>query len=277
MNMKSFLISIVPIICICMVSCDSNNSFFVDDNYGGNDEPQNNTKEVDIHGVWVSDDGLYVLQLNNDDSYTEYVLASRNAGMYVHKVRGYYSCTIRSEADGNAFGGMTFEDSGCRYQVDISNFNTLSLDEYINGRSFRMKRGSTSDIPTAYDIKNLLLNSSVWVAEDDDVHKVYIFSNQNKVEFDYWESIKSDSYYYNNVGLVATGTFSVSNNTVKCYFDSVAWDYYNKYPNAFPGWEYGESCTKELSIKVNGYDIITINSERYIGRYLDISTISQTY
>lgn len=267
--MKTLKFNLLAILLIAILSaCGGDGVGFNgtnDDDNGNN--PQSDVKQSEqyIPGIWVSEDGLSVIQLNQPlgttqlsspltykyGTYTEYVLSSRNSNKYTHKFTGtYYSHAMDNNGKFSA-GEIVFETA---LEGKSEKLRTLAIDElsknnmhiyrrYSSDEEYSLSKGDESDIPSECDLERLLLCGRYWAVNFTSGNLFAFGENKDVCRCKLDDKIE--------------GTYSLSGNTLICYYDC----YYGKL-NAFPEID-GIPQTAEYSIKYNKSFEIIIDGTAY--------------
>lgn len=187
-----------------------------------------------LQQVWVADDGYTVVEFFANGEYEEYELSSPFGNSYSALNTGTYYYDSRNQT------------------ILLNNTTTLNIIE-ISSTTLKLQRGSTllsykvgsrSDIPSGANLKDFLCSGGTslgkhWITTG----YAFYFGKDGSVQ--YIESSKA-TVHGNKPSLDARGTYSVSGNKITCRFTDVSWEggQYEDYKNIFPGWTYGQACTK---------------------------------
>ncbi len=189
-----------------------------------------------LQNVWVASDKTSVLSFYPGGVYEEHVLTHAGSNEYSELNRGEYS----------------FSPFNKTLTLGTSLWNALTLDSQNlvikNGaRTLSYTMESKKDIPSEYDLKQYLQSYFGW--SDDNGKYYFRFGDDGSVR--YMENSGRKYGSYGVINLIADGTYSVSGSTVTCRFNDVDWEYGSSGTSSwFPGWTYGQSCTKKYVIEV---------------------------
>lgn len=217
------------------------NSVMTDGNGNEIENPEDRINRLE--NTWVSTDGMSVIRFSNNDEYEEYILTKPFDRTYFSYKRGkyqYFPYTNRLSIDVDFW--------------DIEEFTnrTIVIKKDNIRKSYTL--GDKSDIPVTLDLNGYLCAGYNWI----DKNGKYSFCFSNGVVI-YSENSFKNYGSSRDITLVASGTYSISGNTVKCEFTSVGWDYGdNGTANYFPEWKFGQNCVKYYKMSVSVVGRLTV-------------------
>ena len=209
------------------------NSVMTDGN--GNEIISPDEQQSILQNVWVSSDKTAILNFYYGGNYEEFILTHAGSKKYSDHTMGEYRLSP-------LYKSLT---------LGLSTWDVLTLDEerlvIKNGsRTLSYTMGSSSDLPTGADLEKYLQSSFGWSGEKGKYF--FRFTDNGTVSY-----IERSGRRYGSLGIsmVNSGKYSVSGSTVTCHFDNVYWDYGDSdTANWFPGWTYGQACTKKYVMEV---------------------------
>lgn len=225
---------LIPIGTYSFFILTKDNSVMTDGN--GNEIISPDEQQSILQNVWVSSDKTAILNFYYGGNYEEFILTHAGSKKYSDHTMGEYRLSP-------LYKSLT---------LGLSTWDVLTLDEerlvIKNGsRTLSYTMGSSSDLPTGADLEKYLQSYFGW--SDDNGKYYFRFGDDGSVR--YMENSGRKYGSYGVINLIADGTYSVSGSTVTCRFNDVDWEYGSSGTSGwFPGWTYGQSCTKKYVIEV---------------------------
>ena len=209
------------------------NSIMTDSN--GNEIASAEDQLYTLQNVWVATDKTSVIKFYPGSIYDEYILSSDGSTYTEFNVGNYHFAPLNKT--------LTIDTS--LWEVVTINNQSLVLKNGSRTLSYRM--GTRDDIPTKSDLKTVLSSAFGW--SDENSKYFFRFSSDGTVA--YIEDSGRRYGSYGDISLIAEGKYRVSGSTVTCTFTSVNWEYGSTSTASwFPGWVWGQSCTKKYLIEV---------------------------
>lgn len=232
------LIFLFAIMGLLGVSCEDGNKDGSFSSSNNNEQPDNGNSQSDkgqyIPGVWMSDDGRRVLYLSqpkgtvNDGrftyeygSFTEYTRSSRNFNTYICKFTGNYYYDVVGNFGKIKFESFLEKNPGYVKTFDFNEIskNNMRISNYTRREEYGFSRGSESNIPSQYDLEELLSCCGEWTKNCNLFLEDAFFFYDNNAEV---RRVKKS----NDI----RGTYSVSGGLVTCYYNDLFCGDINAFP-----------------------------------------------
>lgn len=202
----------------------------------GNEVEDPDEQYYRLQNVWVATDGTSVIIFYPSGDFDEYTLSSPFGKEY----KSLYSDTYY-------FSPLTSQLQLGTTTWDVTTFTETSLTIKNGTTTIAYNMGSSSDIPSAPDLQQYLCSAYPWISDNSK----YTFGFRSDGYVFYLERSEKKLGSFGYINLRASGSYTVSGNQVTCKFTEVFWESGDS--NAkdyFPGWTYGQSCTKTYTIEV---------------------------
>lgn len=225
---------LIPIGTYSFFILTKDNSVMTDGN--GNEIISPDEQQSILQNVWVSSDKTAILNFYYGGNYEEFILTHAGSKKYSDHTMGEYRLSP-------LYKSLT---------LGLSTWDVLTLDNerlvIKNGsRTLSYTMGSSSDLPTGVDLEKYLQSSFGWSGEKGK----YYFQFLKDGTVVYYENSRKSYGSWGQISMSVKGSYRVNGSTVTCYYDDVSWDFGESgTANWFPGWTYGQACTKKYVMEV---------------------------